>query len=948
MTIFGRFSLDEEIHRLCYGDRELPLRAKSFAVLQELVRRRERLVTKEQLFAACWPKTAVSQTVLRVCIAEIRAALAVDVTGSASIGSVGRRGYRLVTDAHGAHPRRDAPVGRERQLSALRRARDRAAGGQRQMVFVTGDAGLGKTTLLEYFVEGTRATSRVRVGWGQCVELTGGTEPYLPVLDLLTRLSGDDPDAKGAVVSALERWAPSWLLQMPALLDATQVEALTRRAAGANRDRMLRELGQALEALAENETLILVIEDLQWIDFASSDVLAFLAQRTPPARLLILASHRPGDLEQRHVPLNAIKQGLVAHRGALEISLPPLTRGDVETYLARRLVDGPIHPDLGRTLHAHTKGNPLFVTATVDDLLEQGLLTPRTGRWEFVGTLEGIVPEGLRQLAIRQIDRLDAADRVVLDAACIVGAEFTVASVAAADGVDAATVDQVCTRAASQTGLLRATGVAAWPDGTVSGKYEFRHVLYRSVLEEALPLERRRLLHRRIGQRLESAWGQQTDDISPELAVHFAAAGDDDRAIRYHIAAGKRARSRFADREAAFHFRAALEHAETRPASIERMGTELSCLLELGAALTGACGPASGPVLSTFSRALALAETLNVPRARFGAQTAIYSCLALRADLRHARRAAESLLATAEQASNPLFKSIGHVSLGFTLFHLAEFAAAQRHFAEAHALWRPDFPPLDFDPSILARGMLGFSALIAGNPDAAANWIRNSVEYAQKLNAPYNFSYAYQLAAQYYATAGQRDLALGHAEKALSIAGEYGYVTHEQVAVIVRGWARGDMTAMRQGIARYEGAEQYAATSMFRALLIEILLEANELAGVGAELATAFAFVGKSGERRHLPELHRLRGEYLRRADHRDADSSGVDARACFERALALAREQGARWWELRAVVALSDLLAAEGHRDEARQMLEHGVGPFASADDLPDMRRALALLASL
>src|SRR5262249_22962890 len=155
---------------------------KSFAVLRELARRRGRLVTKEELFAACWPDTAVSQTVLRVCISEIRAVFTALGNGSLSIEYVGRRGYRLIA-AVGEPSPDGAPIGRSGELALLHRALNRASRGQRQTVFVTGDAGLGKTTLLECFVEEARATSRARIGWGQCIELTAAIEPYLPIFD---------------------------------------------------------------------------------------------------------------------------------------------------------------------------------------------------------------------------------------------------------------------------------------------------------------------------------------------------------------------------------------------------------------------------------------------------------------------------------------------------------------------------------------------------------------------------------------------------------------------------------------------------------------------------------------------------------------------------------------------------------------------------------------------
>ena len=164
MIAFGPFSLDEETRQLRYGDLARPLRAKSFAVLRELVRRRGRLVTKGELFRACWTNTAVSQTVLRVCISEIRAVLAADLTGSAWIERVGPRGYRLVVRAGELDQPVWPPIGRERELRALRRELARADAGLRQTVFVTGEPGLGKTTLLERFVEETRATTRARIG----------------------------------------------------------------------------------------------------------------------------------------------------------------------------------------------------------------------------------------------------------------------------------------------------------------------------------------------------------------------------------------------------------------------------------------------------------------------------------------------------------------------------------------------------------------------------------------------------------------------------------------------------------------------------------------------------------------------------------------------------------------------------------------------------------------
>src|SRR5262249_18976783 len=161
----------------------------------------------------------------------------------------------------------DPLVGRDRELRVLRRALVRADGGRRQVVFVGGERGIGKTTLLEHFVEETRARTRARVTFGQCAELTGGTEPYLPIFDLLGGLGGEDTG--GDVLASLERWAPTWLLQMPALLDEVRASRLRQRVPSPNRDRMLRELGEALEVLSDAQTLVIVLEDLHWSDASS-------------------------------------------------------------------------------------------------------------------------------------------------------------------------------------------------------------------------------------------------------------------------------------------------------------------------------------------------------------------------------------------------------------------------------------------------------------------------------------------------------------------------------------------------------------------------------------------------------------------------------------------------------------------------------------------------------
>jgi tetratricopeptide (TPR) repeat protein len=911
-------------------------------VLCELARRRGRVVTKEELFRACWPATAVSQTVLRVCISEIRVALAEDAPASVALETVGRRGYRLVTAAERTELPPDPLVGRDSELRVLRRALVRADGGRRQVVFVGGERGIGKTTLLEYFVEETRVRTRARVTFGQCAELTGGTEPYLPIFDLLGGLCAEDTG--GDVLALLERWAPTWLLQMPALLDGGRASRLRQRVPSPNRERMLRELGEALEALGAARTLVVVLEDLHWSDASSIGALSYVAQRMKFARLLIVGSFRPVDHSVGGHPLPDARQALVARGRASDLRLEPLTSRDVDTYLARRLAGEPIDRALRGAVHARTGGNPLFVTATVAYLLERGLLAASGGRWRLVEPLDGIIPDSLRQLALQRIQQLAPEERRVLDAASVVGTEFSVAAVAAATDVAPAAVEDVCVTLAARTELVSVTGVEAWPDGTVSGRYEFRHVLYREVLEHALSPMSRRRLHRAVGERLEQAWEGRSAEIAAALAIHADAAGNAEGAVRHHLTAAASAKARFASGEAILHLRAALERLRRLPETAARAQTELACLLDLCGALATTRGAAAADVSDVHGRALELADRLDLPRARFQAQSALHVFDVTRADLRHAREVAEDLLTTAERISDPFCTVIAHGALGTTLFNLGELRGAGRHLEHANALWQRTFRALALDPSVVCRAMLGLTELHLGRPDAGAGWIRNALAHAESMQSPYNLSSARELAALYWATAGERDLALEQAQATDAIASEHEFVVHGAVATIIRGWAQRDLAVLREGIAQYEGAGQYVASSFFHALLVEGLLEQDRVQDALEELATVEAFVERSGERRHLPELHRLEGECLRRRDVRTAD----DAAARFEKAISIARQQGARLWELRAATSLASLRAVQGERNAAQRLIDSAMDGFDDGCGLPDLRRARALRAAL
>jgi len=313
MISFGDFRLDRRTRRLRYRGSERPLRAKSSAVLLYLAEHPNRLVTHAELLRAAWPGVTVSPTVLRVCIREIRAALGADA--EQLLTTVPRRGYRFTVEPGAASA---VFVGREAEKAALYEALARAQSGRRQVVLVAGESGAGKTALLDDFLEALRADGDVRCARGQALALQGRVEGCAPVLDLLSRLCDEAEGA--AVVEALARWAPGWLLQLPGRVDDATAASLRERASIASWDARLLELGEVVEHLASAKPLVLVLEDLHWSDASTLDALAYLTRRTVAARLLVVASFQPDALGPGH-PFVETRERLRARGLATEIAL---------------------------------------------------------------------------------------------------------------------------------------------------------------------------------------------------------------------------------------------------------------------------------------------------------------------------------------------------------------------------------------------------------------------------------------------------------------------------------------------------------------------------------------------------------------------------------------------------------------------------------------------------
>jgi DNA-binding winged helix-turn-helix (wHTH) protein len=335
---FDPFCLDRANQCLWRGKQAVALKPKAFAVLRYLVEHPGCLITKNELLDAVWLDAVVSEGVLKFCVREIRKALGDNAQAPRFIETLHRRGYRFIgTVASGQSSVVSSPpmpplwsqlttgnwkltthlVGRESELAQLHHWLDKALSGERQIVFVTGEPGTGKTTLIESFLFGVRSheelgvqnseprtlntelpsTPNLWLGHGQCIEHYGASEAYLPILSALGQLCREPNGQR--FIDLLNQHAPTWLVHMPTLLTATQLEVLQRKTQGATQERMLREFAEAVEALTVEKPLVLVLEDLHWSDVSTLDLLSVLARRRPPARLLVVSTYRPVEVLAR-------------------------------------------------------------------------------------------------------------------------------------------------------------------------------------------------------------------------------------------------------------------------------------------------------------------------------------------------------------------------------------------------------------------------------------------------------------------------------------------------------------------------------------------------------------------------------------------------------------------------------------------------------------------------
>lgn len=957
------------------GEERLDLTPKAFAVLRHLVSRPTHLVTKDELLAAAWGDTVVSEAAITSCIRDLRRALDDSSQSPRYIETVHRRGFRYIGPVDAAPSTTALPrdvvvvaappptlVGRDAELARLHALFATASGGQRRLVFVTGEAGIGKTSLVEAFLAQLDDAGALRIGRGQCVEQYGESEAYLPVLEALGRLGREPRGA--ALVQVLKQYAPTWLVQLPALLGDDELEAVQRRAQGATRERMLREVIEAIDALGREAPFVLLLEDLHWSDAATIDLLAMLARRRDAARLLILGTYRPAEIEAGTHPLAAVKQELEVHGQCEELGLAFLDETAMGEYLDRRFPHASFASELPRVLRENTSGNPLFLVNVVDDLVVQGQVREVDGAWELAVPVDRIasdIPHTLAQMVERLIDRLGPQEQAVLAIGSVAGAEFS-AALAVVDGIAVEDAERCCAALARRGLFLRATGVAEWPDGTIAGRYGFIHALYRNVLYGRVSIGHRVGLHLRIGTRLERAHGSKASEIAGELAMHFEHGRDVERTVAYRNQAAAGALGRHAYREAANHASRGLELLRTWPDSPQRREQELRSQTVLGAAMIATFGWAAPSVAEAYARARELCAEIGVTRQLFPVLLGLCGFYTMRGELDVAEEMSRQLMVQAE-ATNDAAGLVGaHNTAGLADFYRGRFTAALDHFERSRVLYDPlrhspnrQFS-VDHDPLVSCDSHIAMASLVLGHADRGAARMRECLAYARSLEHPLSIAMGYNFASTFFHIRRERDVVQELEDVRVEYAAKHDFDVFRLLGEIFRGWLVAEEGRLDDGLAQIANglvAYQAIGAELGRPTFLGILADVyGRLGRTDEALATvdeALALAERTGLHYWDAELHRLKGAL--RLGARPARASAAnerEAEACFLEGIEIARRQEAKTLELRAATGLARLWGRQGKVRDARALLADVFGWFREGFETPDLLEAKALLDEL
>lgn len=888
-------------------------------------------------------------------------------------------------------------VARDKELVRLEQLLALSNKGQGQLCFISGEAGAGKTALLTTFT--TRALNQEKelvVAIGTCSSHTGISDPYLPFRQILALLTGDVEGELGQKVPSQEnesrlknllRYSGQAIVELgPDLLDIfvpgsgiiTRAGAFLAEKVGwldgleilekqkkaspvrppIDPSRIVEQYIAVVKELARDRTLILGIDDLQWADPSSLDLLFQLGRQLTDSRLLLIGTYRPEEVAlgrgSEYHPLNLVLGDLKRYSGDIQIDLDGAESEQRDFVWS--LVDSQpnrLGEQFRQDLLHHTSGHALFTVELLRELRERGdLKQDNQGFWIVrTGFSWKSLPSKVEGVIETRIGRLKPGDREILDIAAVEGEKFTAEIIAQIQNMEPiALVRQLSAELARKHHLITAEGVEHIGDRKTS-RYRFNHVLFQTYLYATLHEAERAYLHESVGAALEELYGERSQEIAVPLSHHFTQSDNWEKAVHYLLLAGNQAHSASAYGEAIEAYSKGLDLVEEIPDATSKRLNELMLDLALGNTLMTTKGAADSRVQKVFKHAIEIAQQVDDTPQSFVAIRGLSLHSKMRGEYEISEAFEQQMLGMAETLQNPMLLTEAHRLSAESLVSEGEFALGQEHYQQAASYYKPALhqnfiATLGIDPGIIAQSQSAYFTWSLGHPDRAIAIGQQALGLARELNHPFSLAIALDTISALYHQLRNPQKCRDLSQECSDLSSEYRFPFWDARARMRRGWALAMMGHITEGIESIEaGIEAFTAMGSnismpcMWALLAEAQLVAGDYEGCCSTTDRAIATIESLNERYCEVEIFRIRADYLAQS----GDLSGAEA--AYRHAIQIACTQEAKSLELRARYRFAIFLIEHGDPEQEIQLLKETYDWFEEGFDTADLLEVKTLL---
>jgi class 3 adenylate cyclase/predicted ATPase len=851
-------------------------------------------------------------------------------------------GVRQVpTRFQAAHAKKLTPlVGRQAELTFLQQCWRDAREGEGQTVFISGIPGIGKSRIVH------ELKARIRRESHFCLTIQSSPHcmqtAFFPVIQLIGRLSGltnEEPNAAKLdkirrLLSLATDQAENALLFVAEMMSIPIAPRYQRPALSAKQIKVqtLSVLVELVRGLSAKRPIYCLLEDIQWIDPSTQELLDLLVSQIDRSRILLVATHRPEYQPQSHGNVRGLTVNRLKRRDTIEMARLALAERAIPIETIDRIID-------------ESDSVPLFV-----EELALGAIDSKAsnGRSRAESATSWSVPESLRDSLTARLDRVPKA-RNVAQAAAVIGREFSYDMLLRIASVDQVELDSAIEHL-KQNEIIRVI------ENRPSTRYSFKHALVRDVAYESLLKSNRRQIHAKIATVIEKENPEIVTGRPELLAYHYGLAGDTELAVRYWMAGGNRARTRSANLEAAAQYQNALELLASLPETPERRATELDIQLSLGGCFIASHGYFSEDTRKAFEGACRLSAALGERRKELQAVFGLWGHFWMQAKHDRAIELGEMLLAKADQLRDLMALIVGWRCLGSTLFTLGDFVRARDHLDRAVALGQQSITEessltYTVDPRIAAQLLLAWDLWILGYPEQALHNVLQAHTRARQQDDAYTVAFACYVTSAVHLLRGETQASLESAEQSLALSREHHINLYALYSQFGRGCALAKLGQLGPAMAEIRGGLEEARRinlgymrGFMLGWLATIQAENGELEIALTTLDEALEQTNDVTGRAWEAELLRLRGNVLLAVR---PEAAGA-AEQSYLSAIMVARKQGARSLELRAATSLARLLRAQGRNEEARAQLAPVLGWFSEGFETADLKEAKEVLSGL